>query len=109
MLLLQKRDATLLNTPLGPRPFISNGLNISAQSPETLRLQTELEVSIIAKCPTQRLHIQLLGSVHKQALWTEIFLCEMQASACVLAAVEPFFFSPLPNIQKKRCVFKLSF
>lgn len=77
MLLLQEQDATSLNTPLGLPPFLSRGLNVSAQSPEMLRLQTELAASVITKGPTQRLHMQLLLSVHKQALWTAISPCEM--------------------------------
>lgn len=77
MLLLQEQDATLLNTPLGLSPFLSRGLNVSAQSPEMLRLQTELAVSVTTKCPAQHLCIQLPLSVHKQALWTAIFPCEM--------------------------------
>lgn len=34
MLLLQEQVATLLITPRGLGPFLSKGLNISAQSPE---------------------------------------------------------------------------
>lgn len=34
MLLLQEQAATLLIIPLGLGPFLTKGLNISAQSPE---------------------------------------------------------------------------